>query len=77
MGRRVAPPLAVVRPGGGGGGFGEISPLNFLEIRVQNPAFWALLALFYYGGRGRAKKWSGQSRTGRSGCYAPDGVGLF
>ena len=45
-----------------------MSPVIFFEIRVQNPAFWALLALFYYGGRGRAKKWSSQSR---SGCYAP------
>ena len=67
--RRVAPPLAVVRTGGGG--VRGILPRNVFEIRVQNPAFWALLALFYYGGCGRAKKWSGRSRTGRSGCYAP------
>ena len=62
--------------GGGaarGVGGGDL-PRNFFEIRVQNPAFWALLALLYYGGRGRAK--AGAAATplifhgGRcTGCY--------
>ena len=57
--RCIAPPLEVVQQERIGG----VCPREKFEIRVQNPAFWALWAVV-----GR-KKWSGQSWTGRTGCY--------